>query len=102
MQNERQLRSVMAQWLSTPIPKREGIGIKYFSMQHLEQHFSRLVILSAGEYESNLNGLEKRIGVTIVSAVKGDKVIREHAQKISGITEILMDIDQKKVYQIIC
>lgn len=102
VQNERQLRKAMAQWLSTPIPKREGIGIRYFSMQHLEQHFSRLVILSAGEYESNLNGLEKRIGVTIVSAVKGDKVIREHAQKISGITEILMDIDQTKVYQIIC
>lgn len=102
VQNERQLRSAMVQWLSTSIPKREGVGIRYFSMQHLEQHFSRLVILSAGEYEHNLNGLEKRIGVTIVSAVKGDKVIREYTQKISGITEILMDIDQEKVYQIIC
>lgn len=102
VQNERQLKTAMAQWLSTSIPKREGVGLRYFSMQHLEQHFSRLVILSAGEYESNLNGLEKRIGVTIVSAVKGDKVSREHAQKISGITEILMDIDQEKTYQIIC
>lgn len=102
VQNERQLKIAMAQWLSTSIPKREGVGLRYFSMLHLEQHFSRLVILSAGEYENNLNGLEKRIGVTIVSAVKGDKVIREHAQKIRGITEILMDIDQEKTYQIIC
>lgn len=102
VQNERQLRSAMAQWLSTPIPRRQGVGLRYFSMQHLEQHFSRLVILSAGEYENNPNGLEKRIGITIVSSVKGDKVIREHTQKISGITEILMDIDQEKVYRIIC
>lgn len=102
VQNEKQLRNAMVQWLSTSIPKREGVGLRYFSMQHLEQHFSRLVILSAGGYENDLNGLEKRIGVTIVSAVRGDKVIREHTQKISGITEILMDIDQDKVCQIIC
>lgn len=102
VQNKRQLRSAMAQWLSIAIPAREGIGMRYFSMQHLEQYFSRLVILSAGEYENSLNGLEKRIGITIVSAVKGNKVIREHTQKISGITEILMDIDQDKVYRIIC
>lgn len=102
VQNERQLRKVVAQWLSTPIPIREGAALRYFSMQHLEQYFSRLVVLSAGEYENNPNGLEKRIGITIVSAVNNEKTVREHTQKISGITEILADIGQEKIYKIIC
>lgn len=102
VQNERQLRKVMAQWLSTPIPARERAALRYFSMQHLEQYFSRLVVLSAGEYENNPNGLEKRIGITIVSAVNNQKIMREHTQKISGITEILVDIGYEKVYKIIC
>lgn len=102
IQSERQLRKVLAQWLSTPIPLRDGAALRYFSMQHLEQYFSRLVVLSAGEYENNPNGLEKRIGITIISAVTNEKTVREHTQKISGITEILADISQEKVYKILC
>lgn len=102
VQNERQLKKVIANWLSTPIPEIKGTGLRYFSMQHLEQYFSRLVVLSSGEYEHNPNGLEKRIGITIVSCVKGSKIKRDSARKINEITEILADLEKEKIYRIIC
>ena len=58
IKDKRQLERAIVVWLSTPIPKIEGAALRYFSMQHLEQYFSRLVILSAGEYEHNPNGLK--------------------------------------------
>lgn len=102
VQNERQLKKAIANWLSTPIPEIEGTGLRYFSMQHLEQYFSRLVVLSAGEYEHNPNGLEKRIGITIVSCVKGSKIKRNSAKKMNEITEIFADLEKEKIYRIIC
>lgn len=102
VQNESQLKKAIASWLCTPIPKQEGTALRYFSMQHLEQYFSRLVILSAGEYEHNPNGLEKRIGITIISCVNGSEVRHDHVQKFNGITEILADLEKEKIYRIIC
>lgn len=102
IQNERQLRKANAIWLSTPMPKVEGAALRYFSMQHLEQYFSRLVILSAGQYEHNPNGMEKRIGITIVSCVNGSQIKQDHAQKINEITEILADLEKEQIYRIIC
>lgn len=102
VQNERQLKKAVTTWLSTPIPSSLGIGLRYFSMQHLEQYFSRLVIISAGEYRHNPNGLEKRIGITIVSCIKGSQMKRDRAQKIKEITEITADLDNEKIYRIIC
>lgn len=102
VQNERQLKKAVTTWLSTPIPSSCGTGLRYFSMQHLEQYFSRLVIISAGKYKHNPNGLEKRIGITIVSCVKGGQMKIDRAQKIKDITEITADLDNEKVYRIIC
>lgn len=102
VQNESQLKKAVATWLSTPVPNTEGTGLRYFSMQHLDQYFSRLVVISAGEYKHNPNGLEKRIGITIVSCVKGSQVKNERAQKIKDITEIMADLENEKIYRIIC
>lgn len=102
IQDKRQLERAIAVWLSTPISKVEGAALRYFSMQHLEQYFSRLVILSAGEYEHNPNGLENRIGITIISCVKGSKIKHDHAQKFNNITEILADLEKEKIYRIMC
>lgn len=102
IQNERQLKKAITSWLSTPLPRVEGTALRYFSMQHLEQYFSRMVILSAGEYEHNPNGLEKRIGITIVSCIKDDQIKHDRAQKFKEITEILVYLEKDKIYKIIC
>lgn len=102
VQNERQLKKAVVTWLSTPIPSSLGTGLRYFSMQHLEQYFSRLVIISAGEYKHSPNGLEKRIGITIVSCIKGSQIKNDRVQKIKEITEITADLENEKIYRIIC
>lgn len=63
----RQLHSQLPEWLSLPASPQRGTGLRYFCTEHLEQHFTRLLVLSAGRYPQNLNGLDHRTGVTVIS-----------------------------------
>lgn len=66
----RQLHRQLPEWLSIPACPQRGAGLRYFCTEHLEQHFTRLLLLSAGRYPQNLNGLDRRIGVTVVSTAQ--------------------------------
>ena len=72
VRNEHTLDRLLPQWLSTPVPPLAGVGLECFLAERLEQYFTRLVIVSAGEYARELGGLETRIGVSIVSAADTD------------------------------
>lgn len=69
VRNERQFRQVLAAWLGFQIQENGGNGLQFFQMQHLEEQFTRLVILSAGKYEQHLKGMESRIGITILNVM---------------------------------
>lgn len=59
IQNEKEFSRILPQWLSIPVQAIGGTGLEYFQMQHLEQYFNRLVILSCGDYEKGVRGLER-------------------------------------------
>ena len=80
VRNERQFRQVLAAWLGFRIQENAGNGLQFFGMQHLEEQFTRLVILSAGKYEQELKGMEDRIGITILNVMEDlDAVRREES-----------------------
>lgn len=102
IQTEREFRKMLPKWLGTPIQKENGAGLSYFITEQLEQYFSRLVIISAGTYEQNLNGLNQRIGVTVVSSVKGTEVIRMNVNNTYEIIELPIDGKQDMYCHIMC
>ena len=69
VRSERQFRQVLAAWMGFQIQENAGNGLQFFQMQHLEEQFTRLVILSAGKYEQDLRGMEERIGITILNVI---------------------------------
>lgn len=66
----RELHEFLPQWLGLSVQQQSGIGLQCFQSEHLEQHFTRLLLISAGRYMHDLSGLDRRIGVTAVSTVQ--------------------------------
>lgn len=100
--NERQFREVLAICLGFQMQENAGNGLQFFRMQHLEEQFTRLIILSAGRYEQDLNGLESRIGLTILNAVEDlDSVHKEESGNCT-IAEFPARQKEGSVYRIIC
>ena len=100
--NERQLRQVLSAWLSYHIQENSGNGVQFFRMQHLEEQFTRLVILSAGKYGQDLKGLDSRIGITILSAVSELEAVHNEESGNCMITEYPAEQKPGSTYHIIC
>ncbi len=60
-------QQLLPQWMSMAVPSQDGAGLQYFLAEHMEQHFTRLFIVSAGQYEQDVRSLGKRIGITVLS-----------------------------------
>ena len=69
VRSQRRLHQLLPQWMSIRISRTGGVGLQYFQTDHLEQHFTRLVLLSAGRYGQDITGLDRRIGISVVSTV---------------------------------
>lgn len=87
IENRQEYTRMLGQWMGMSMKKEQGTGFRYFSNQHLEEKFGRLIILSAGNYEENLAGAAKRIAVTVLSAKEELKTQRN--SRISDLCEVL-------------
>ena len=99
---EHEFNELLPQWLSYPVQERAGAGLQYFMMEHLDQQFTRLLIFSAGRYEEDLNGLDNRIGVLVISAVSDIETARAESSGSCDIMEIPTEQKENEVYRVMC
>lgn len=102
IRSERQFQQVLAAWMGFRIQGNAGNGLQFFRMQHLEEQFTRLVVLSAGKYEQDLKGMEDRIGITILNVMEG---LEETHREESGncvIAEFPAGQAEGNTYRVIC
>lgn len=102
VRSPRELDLAMQEWMSTRMPEQSGTVLKYFLLEHLERHFSRLLILSAGRYQESLQELEGRIGFTAVSCVEGKKTVYSALGELENMVEIPAPVPEDEVYRILC
>ena len=102
IKDRRELQRILALWLACPVVPKSGDGLQCFMMEHLEQYFTRLLILTAGEYQQNLSGMDERIGITIlhISAAAGN--VNAESENGCEIIEIPAGIDNQATYRIRC
>lgn len=98
----RSYEKVVSQWLGICVPGQAGLGVQYFVMEHLEQYFSRVIIVTAGKYNQSLQGLESRISVTVVHAVEGGHYAVTDLNESGRVIEIPCEKDRKEAYHILC
>ena len=102
IRNNREWEAFITQWLSCRIQTKCGTGLQYFRLEHMEQNFTRLLILGTKEYSGELEGLENQIGILVIRAVKGRDNIYTESSGNYETMEVPTEHDDKKIYRIVC
>ena len=102
VRSEQDFHELLPRWLSFPVQETDGSGLQYFIMEYLDQYFTRLLIFSAGHYEQDLNGLDSRIGVLVLSTVSGIRTARMEGNGSCDIMELPTKQDTNEVYRVVC
>ena len=99
----RELHRVLPQWLGLELPAEGGIGLQCFRTEHMEQYFTRLLIVSAGRYAQDATVLSSRIGVTVISAAE-DVTAPMRTALGGGCEAVLLPAEQRpgESYRIVC
>ena len=72
----------------------------HFVLQHMAEHFTRLIIISAGRYSKDIVSLAQRIGVTVLSIVEDAGLTAGIVQPSEEMIEISVDDLSKEVFRI--
>ena len=102
VRSDQDLERALAEWLSIQIRPESGDGLKFFLSEHLEQRFTRLLIVSAGRYTRDVSQLENQIGVTIISAVDAPKAVYASIGSSCQVAELPADPSRKETFRVIC
>ncbi|WP_455720693.1 DUF58 domain-containing protein [Agathobacter sp.] len=102
VQSQKDWMQVISMWMGFPIQSVPGEGLQFFRMEHMAQYFTRLIVLSAGRYDQNLNGLENELGVMLMESAQCREY--EYTRLSGGIEMVSIPIDNedKESYRIIC
>lgn len=99
---EKELHNSFIQWLSIHIQKESGMGVKYFDTEHMEERFTRLIVVSAGKYSKNMETLNGRISAVVINAVEGIKDVQAGTGNNCEIIEIPAQLSTEHSYSISC
>lgn len=69
------LQQALPLWLSEPLPPQAGAGLQLFRAGSMEQQYTRLMIVSAGQYEQDLQSFTGRLSLSVVSAAEQDEPV---------------------------
>ena len=71
--DRREMQRLMALWMSVAVPPESGAGLDLFLSEHLDQYFTRMILVCGGKYARDISGIGKKIGTTIVSTADDEK-----------------------------
>ena len=102
VRTEEELRLELPSFLSEPLPAQAGMGLQLFRADHLEQNFTRLLIVSAGSYEQDLQSLQRMIGISVVSTAEQEQAAYTTLSPTCEMAVLPVQLPQEKRYRIIC
>lgn len=79
---------MIAEIMQFRIRDKAGDGLKLFMSEHMEEYFTRLVIVSAGTYKQEFNGLEHQVGITVVSVTQDIDKLHEISRDGARMVEV--------------
>lgn len=101
MENRQDYRQAMARWMATPLPANTGDAMCLLRLEHLENRFARLLLLSVDGLtdEQELHGCS--MAITVLSAVESGS---EQTREVDSIrvTELPAKPDRERVYRLYC
>ncbi len=102
IRSQRELDKEAPRWMGLRVRPKSGDSLHFFQSQRLERGFTRMIIVCPGQFSGELTGLEKRIGISVVSAVDTDKPSYAVIGTACEAAVIPADPSGNEVYRIIC
>lgn len=92
-----------ADWvLGEPLPAQAGLGLQLFCAAHLEQCFTRLIIVSAGPYEQNLQLVQQYTGISVVCAAQQEQPVYTTLSPTCEMAVLPADLQSPEGFRVIC
>ena len=98
----REYEQMLSRWMSSPVQELSGEGLRLFLMDHMEQHFTRLVILTAGTYPRAGLGPDGRIGGLMLSISEGAAVTHTSLGNSWEIVTLPADPGDNEACRLLC
>ena len=89
-------------WLGEPLPAQAGLGLQLFCAAHLEQRFTRLIIVSAGPYEQNLQLVQQYTGISVVCAAQQEQPVYTTLSPTCEMAVLPADLQSPEGFRVIC
>ena len=102
VRSARIFQEALSRWMSMELPEKSGMGLRYFTLDHMEQYFSKLLIVSSGKYMQELNHLDGRISITVISAVDDTDFTNIRLNNSCNVAEIPSMKENEETYRVIC
>lgn len=102
IRNAQELSRMLSKWLSIPLQFGCGAGMRFFRSERLEQAFSRLILVSAGEFPHELNALDNHVAVTAICADDVEKVSYATISPSCEAVTVPSDAERDDLCRIIC
>lgn len=100
--SRREWEKTLLQWLGTRIPEEAGTALQYFQLEHMEQYFTRLLVLTAGKYSQSVQALDGKIGISVVEIIKDISYTHTVLGESCEVTEIPAQWSENEHYRIYC
>lgn len=94
-------QNMMSLWLTFPNLENAGEGLGFFSMNHMEQYFNQLLIVTVGSYPEFINTYGERIGVMLLDVMEGIDYHHIQIGKECEVVQIPIE-DGKETIKISC
>lgn len=96
------LQKTLPLWLSEPLSPQAGMGLQLFLAERLEQSFTRLLIVSAGLYEQDLQALSGRVGISVVCAAEQEAPVYTAISPGCAMAVLPADPKQGERFRVMC
>ena len=102
IRGRRMFREAVSRWMGSPVQKTEAEGLRYFQMAHMEQYFTRLLIVTAGKGYPEIQTQTGQIRLVCMIASRECSRLKMEKWKNNTLAEIPVDEDKKGTWHVIC
>lgn len=95
-------QKMRSQWMEMRVQKVSGNGLKLFRTEHLERCFTKLLVLSTGQFEQNLSSLDGQISITILNVSSKNQEMNISRDGTCEIAGFPTEQESNTMYRIMC
>lgn len=102
IRNRKELRMALSRWLGTPVQEHGAGGIRYFQLAHMEQYFTRLLVVTAGTENPDMEIQMEQIRIVWFTAARSCQSLQAEKWKNNMVIKIPAMEEKKGIWHVIC